>query len=139
MKKLLVLVLVLSMAAMAGAVTYELRAADGVTAISEVSLAADGGAFTIAVVGLTAETPWTEGIFDNADWWALGGLFDFVPASGATMLAAAGNLGSITYYEGMDGYFLSAGQLGTPSTHDNGDWFIVNCQLWLKVLQQLTG
>ena len=131
MKKLLVLVLVLSMAAMAGAtsvVIYELRAADGSTPISEVNINVDSGAFTIVVIGTTAVYPWAEGIFDNHDWFAPGGVFDFVVPGGVTILSAAGDLGGVTDY-GMDGYMLTAGDMGGGTCNPaDGDWFIVDCQ-----------
>ena len=128
MKKLLVLVLVLSMAAMAGAVTYEIRDAAGTTATPlGVDITADGGAFTIAVIGAMSEFTWVEGIYDNDDWFGTGGLFNFVTPGGVTILPAAGDLGKVLFYAGMDGYFLTAGDVGGGSPA-NGDWFIVDCQ-----------
>ena len=130
MKKLLVLMLVLSMVTAASAtISWDLRKADGVTSITAVNPVADGVNFTLVLTGLAADLSkaYRVGIYETGYVYG-GGKIDFVSG---VLQAAAGDLGYLSALNTTyDGFGLSCGQLGAgPPNAADGDWVTLTAKV----------
>lgn len=130
MKKLLVLMLVLSMVTVASAtISWDLRKADGTTSITAVDVS-ESINFTLVLTGLAADLspdPYRVGIYEDGYVYG-GGLVDFVSG---TLHAAAGDLGYLSALDTTyDGFGLAAGQLGGgPPNAADGDWVTLSAKV----------